>query len=59
MKRILTLTIITALCLLMIAGCKKKDDESSTIGSVTDKPINITHWYWADNPVIHQKCGYR
>ena len=50
MKRILTLTIITALCLLMVAGCKKKDDESSTIGSVTDKPINITHWYWADNP---------
>ncbi len=50
MKRILVFAVISVLCLLMVTGCKKKDDESSTIGNVTDKPINITHWFWADNP---------
>lgn len=48
-KKILALTLLSALCLVLISGCKKDDDESSTVGSATDDPIEITHWYWADN----------
>src|SRR5690554_6326701 len=40
---------LTAIFLVFSAiGCKKKDEESSTINE-TGNPISITHWYWADN----------
>ncbi|MDD2362360.1 MAG: sugar ABC transporter substrate-binding protein [Oscillospiraceae bacterium] len=47
MKKVTVFFLVIALCLMMSVGCKKKDDTSS---GATNTPIDITHWYWADNP---------
>mgnify|MGYP001292905791 FL=1 len=46
-KKLIVLAILSALCLLIVPGCKKGDDKSGTGGE--GKTIEITHWYWADN----------
>jgi multiple sugar transport system substrate-binding protein len=58
MKKLFALVLVTGMCMLMFAGCTKKEitsSQSSTTPTTQSKAVTLTHWYWADNSAYSAK----